>query len=75
LGGYYDVPDAEDLDLWVRCLAAGVKMTNVELPVLMYRQHGQQSSVLNLQMQLISEKLVRSKVSSALWKRWFESEE
>jgi glycosyltransferase involved in cell wall biosynthesis len=70
LGGYRDFPYAEDLDLWVRCLAAGVQMSNVSLPVLMYRQHAQQVSVINRQTQLSTAKLIRSRVVSALWTRW-----
>lgn len=70
LGGYRHFPHAEDLDLWVRCLAAGVQMSNVPLPVLMYRQHAQQVSVINRQVQLSTAKLIRSRVVSALWTRW-----
>lgn len=70
LGGYRDCPHAEDLDLWVRCLAAGVQMSNVALPVLMYRQHSQQVSVINRQRQLSAAKLIRSQILYALWTRW-----
>lgn len=70
LGGYRNVTHAEDIDLWIRCLAAGVRMRNVPLPVLMYRQHSQQVSVLNQQTQLRLAKLVRTRVISALWARW-----
>jgi len=70
LGGYRDVTHAEDLDLWVRCLAAGAKMSNTVLPVLMYRQHTQQVSVLHKQKQISAAKTIRSHVVSALWTRW-----
>lgn len=70
LGGYRDIPHAEDLDLWLRCLAAGVRMSNVALPVLMYRQHAQQVSVLNQDAQQSAAKLIRSRVGPALWARW-----
>ncbi len=70
LGGYRDIPHAEDVDLWLRCLAAGVQMSNVALPVLMYRQHAQQVSVLHQQTQLSAAKIIRSRVVSALWTRW-----
>jgi len=70
LGGYRDVPYAEDLDLWVRCLAAGVQMGNVAQPVLMYRQHPQQVSVLNQVTQLSASKLIRYRVIPGLWARW-----
>ena len=70
LGGYRDVPHAEDLDLWVRCLGAGLKMCNLSLPVLMYRQHAQQVSVQHHETQLRAARAVRRRVASALWARW-----
>lgn len=73
LGGYHDVPHAEDLDLWVRCLAAGIEMSNVKLPVLMYRQHGQQVSSLNRINQFNTAKIIRSRVISAMYNRWILS--
>lgn len=71
LGGYNEVAHAEDLDLWVRCLAFGVRMTNVPMPVLMYRLHAQQVSELYRAVQLNSARAVRRRALHAILVRWF----
>jgi glycosyltransferase involved in cell wall biosynthesis len=70
LGGYNEVAHAEDFDLWLRCLGANVRMTNVQMPVLMYRQHEQQVSVINHAIQLNSALALRRRLPRALFDRW-----
>lgn len=69
LGGYHEVAHAEDLDLWVRCLSAKVRMTNVPMPVLMYRLHAQQISEIHRAVQLNSTRAVRCRVPRAMFER------
>ena len=69
LGGYREVAHAEDLDLWIRCLRNNIRMTNVLLPVLMYRLHAQQVSEIHRSVQRHSTRIVRRQVASALLER------
>lgn len=39
LGGYRSDVAAEDYDLWLRALAAGLRIRRTALPVLLYREH------------------------------------
>lgn len=73
LGGYHNVAHAEDLDLWVRCLGAGVRMANVSMPVLMYRLHAHQVSEIYLSTQLDSARAVRQRVLRAMFMRIFKA--
>ena len=43
VGGYRSVV-AEDYDLWLRCVAAGLSVVRTAQPVIAYRQHGGQVS-------------------------------
>lgn len=69
LGGYHHIAHAEDLDLWVRCLASNLKMTNITMPLLMYRLHAQQISQIYQVVQKKAARSIRLRVLGALTKR------
>lgn len=71
VGGYRQVTHAEDLDLWIRCLAANLKMTNVPLPILLYREHANQVSIRYSHEQRRQSRQIRKEVPAAIFRRLF----
>lgn len=51
-GGYRPLNDAEDIDLWLR-LAERHELANLEQPVVAYRFHGEQVSVVRCELQAL----------------------
>jgi glycosyltransferase involved in cell wall biosynthesis len=67
LGGYHHVDHAEDLDLWIRFLDKNVQMTNLEIPVLMYRIHPQQVSERYKVVQINTARHLRKKIFKSVF--------
>jgi cellulose synthase/poly-beta-1,6-N-acetylglucosamine synthase-like glycosyltransferase len=63
LGGYRDVPDAEDYDLWLRMSEVG-ELANLTQVLLRYRVHAQQVSVLRCRTQALGTLAARASAAS-----------
>lgn len=61
LGGYNDVKHAEDLELWMRAFLNNFKIGNVTAPVLIYRDHPNQVSILHRKTQQKQTRRLRYK--------------
>ncbi|WP_348266553.1 glycosyltransferase [Edaphobacter sp. DSM 109919] len=59
LGGYRNVPDAEDYDLWLRMAEIG-ELANLSQVLLRYRVHAQQVSVLRCRTQALGSLAARA---------------
>lgn len=55
---------AEDYDLWVRLACAGIKMTNVQEVLLLYRIHPSQTSFVSL----VEQRQLTAKIQRHYWK-------
>lgn len=60
LGGYADLPVAEDYDFLVRALAHGYKLDNLDEELLLYRCHGNGVSRRNIKRTLVAANWVRA---------------
>ncbi|MEO8736041.1 MAG: glycosyltransferase [Edaphobacter sp.] len=63
LGGYRNVPDAEDYDLWLRMAELG-ELANLSQVLLRYRVHAQQVSVLRCRTQALGSLAARASASA-----------
>jgi hypothetical protein len=63
LGGYRNIPDAEDYDLWLRMAELG-ELANLPQVLLGYRVHSQQVSVLRCQTQALGTLAARASATS-----------
>ena len=63
LGGYRNIPDAEDYDLWLRMAECG-ELANLPQVLLRYRLHSQQVSVLRCEAQALGALAARASATA-----------